>query len=102
MQQGRSTMGTPFCRAACWRGLRQVVAEARPDHVLDALGRNIAGGEKNVVPNEAFGVAVLDALTQTAVRSAIEVVPVADGCFLHVAGLAGAAGIRRRESGCSG
>src|ERR1700722_2609158 len=82
--------------------LRQVIAEAGPEHVLDTLGRNVARGEKLVVPDEALRVAVLDTLTKAAFRSLVKVVPVADGAFLNVAGLAGAAGVRGGEGGCGG
>ena len=71
--------------------LRQVVAEAGPDHVVDALGRDVAGGQSQVIPDEALGVAVLNALAQAAFGALVEVIPVADGALLDVAGLAGAA-----------
>ena len=81
------------------RSLRQVVTEAGPEHVLDALGRDVAGGQSQVIPDEALGVAVLDALAQAAFGALVEVIPVADGAFLNVPGLSSAARVGGGECG---
>ena len=78
------------------RNLGQVVAEGGPEHVVDSLclDATYAG------PAESLSVAVLDALAETAVFTAVDVIPVANGTLLHISRLvsAGAAGIVARRA----
>src|SRR5579859_5571518 len=72
--------------------LGQVVAERGEHHVVVRVG-----SRPNARPELTIEVGVLDALAQTALRSLVEVIPVAQGAFLNVAGIRGAVG--RRAAG---
>ena len=87
--------GQPIWAALCVLSLmvrlRQVVAEGGPEHVVDALCLDATYAR----PAKPLSVAVLDALAETAVFAAVDVIPVATGELLHVPCLvsAGAAGV---------
>ena len=74
--------------------LRQVIAEAGPEHVVYAFGADAVGavaGNRRARPALAQGVSVLHAQAQAAIVAPVEVVPVAGGDFLDVFGLGAAA-----------
>src|SRR5664279_3628216 len=69
-------------------GLWEVVAERCPDHVLDALAVVVSGTcDRSTGPSFTNGIAVLQALAESALWSLVEVIPVAEGGFLNVAGV---------------
>ena len=80
-----------------WLGgccLRQVIAEAGPEHIVYALGADAVGavtGNRRARPALAQSVSVLHAQAHAAIVALVEVVPVADGGFLDVFGLGAAA-----------
>src|SRR5271165_2602076 len=77
---------------ACF--LRHVVAEAGPEHIVDAFSADAVGadgGNRQARPALAQGVSVLHAQAHAAIVALVEVVPVADGGFLDVFGLGAAA-----------
>ena len=82
--------------------LRQVIAEAGPDHVVYAFGADTVGavaGSRRARPSYAQGVSVLQTQAQTAVVTPVEVVPFAGGDFLDVFGLGAAASTGVEASG---
>src|SRR5580704_2398694 len=81
--------------------LRQVIAEAGPEHVVYAFGADSVGvgGNRRARPALAQGISVLHAQAHPAIVAPIEVVPVAGGGFLDVFGLGAAASAGVEASG---
>src|SRR5271169_371365 len=65
--------------------LRQVVPQARPHHVVDALGAD--GRSARAGPSFAHRVTVLEALAEAAAIATIDVIPPTTGKLLQIAGI---------------
>src|SRR4029077_11178695 len=80
----------PPCRNGYCLGLRQVVAERGPDHIVDGM-RGEAGGRGNAVaagPSVAGEVRVLQTPLESALFALVDFVPKAEGGFIDVPGVA--------------
>ena len=76
----------PPCRNGCCLGLRQIVAERGPDHIVDGM-RGEAGGRTNTVaagPSVAGEVRVLQTPLEPALFALVDFVPEAEGGFIDV------------------
>ena len=80
--------GCPFS-ASFEGGLRQVVAERSPEHVFDSLDLETVrlSCERSARPGLTHSIGILEAFTQAAFRSLVEVIPEAAGEFLHIASI---------------
>src|SRR5271165_2878579 len=89
------------CQAPAARGLREIVAEGREQHIVHGLGRDLrhAGRKLSAVarPGILGEVRILHAKLEAALRSLVKPVPEAQSAFLDDADIASAIGATGRR-----
>src|SRR5579864_9358568 len=85
------------CLAFVQGGLRQVIAERGPNHVVNGLGLNAT----RAGPGISAEVGVLNAPAEAAMGALVDLVPEAEGSFVDEARIAGASSAAGRSRSAS-